>query len=407
MQPAAGLAAGVYRGALALNFPRDNTSRLVSLLAVIATPPRLPLAEAGPLALSGEEPAQTGCAATRLLPVFSLLGANFNASAAWPTPIEVNVVDDCGVAMRTGNVTATFSNNDPPLSLLPQADGRWSGTWAPRNARTPALTVTATARQPDRNLEGAAEVGGNLAANPEVPILGVNGVVSNASFSTTAQPSPGEMVAIYGERLSDEPPGEFTLAPTLPLPPQLRNTTITLAGRPLPLFYTGQGQIAAVIPYDIPQRAIHQMVARRGNRLSVPEPVTVMPAQPAVFPYGSNPRGQGVIQVFKSGTEFFLNDSNKPAAIGDVLVIYCTGLGPVTPPVAAGAAATSSRTVNAVTVTIGGRTANVDYAGLTAGLAGLYQINTRVPPDVAPGDEVSVVVTVAGFASVPVTMAVR
>jgi uncharacterized protein (TIGR03437 family) len=403
VRPAAGLPAGVYRGALALNFPRDNTSRLVNLLAVIAPPPVLALTEDEPLRLPAGGPAQTGCVPARLLPVFTLLGANFNANVAWPTPIAVNVVDDCGAPMSTGAVTVTFSNGDPPLALLSAQDGRWSGTWAPRNVRTPELTVSATARQPDRNLEGAAQIGGNLADNPEVPILGVNGVVSNASFAATAQPSPGEMVSVFGERLSEE----LTVAPTLPLPSQLRNTSLTLAGRPLPLFFTSPGQIGTVIPYDIPQQVTHQIIARRGNRLSVPEPVTVMPAQPAVFPFGPNPRGQGIIQVFRTATEYFLNDRANPAVIGDVVVIYCTGLGAVDPPVAAGAAATSSRTVNEVTVTIGGRAARVDYAGLTAGLSGLYQINTRVPEGVVPGDEVPVVVTVAGFPSVPVTMVVR
>jgi hypothetical protein len=37
--------------------------------------------------------------------------------AAWPVTIEARVVDDCGEPLINGSVTASFSNNDPPLAL--------------------------------------------------------------------------------------------------------------------------------------------------------------------------------------------------------------------------------------------------------------------------------------------------
>jgi len=64
------------------------------------------------------------------------------------------------------------------------------------------------------------------------------------------------------------------------------------------------------------------------------------------------------------------------AARGEVIVIYCAGLGAVNPPVNQGdAPTTASRTVNEATVTIGGMKADVQYAGVTPGYAGLYQVN--------------------------------
>ncbi len=58
---------------------------------------------------------------------------------------------------------------------------------------------------------------------------------------------------------------------------------------------------------------------------------------------------------------------------GDAIVIYCAGLGPVNPPVAAGSAAPSSPpavTTNPVTVTIGGKSAQVFFSGFVGGFAG-------------------------------------
>jgi hypothetical protein len=66
-----------------------------------------------------------------------------------------------------------------------------------------------------------------------------------------------------------------------------------------------------------------------------------------------------------------------------------------------------ARVVNEVKVTIGGLEAQVQFAGSTPGLAGLYQVNAVVSQGVTPGNEVPVVLTVAGQQSPPVTMAVK
>lgn len=64
-------------------------------------------------------------------------------------------------------------------------------------------------------------------------------------------------------------------------------------------------------------------------------------------------------------------------------------------------------TVNPVSVTIGGQEAQVIFAGLAPGFAGLYQVNAIVPPGINASNEAPVSLTVAGQASPPVTMAVR
>jgi hypothetical protein len=73
---------------------------------------------------------------------------------------------------------------------------------------------------------------------------------------------------------------------------------------------------------------------------------------------------------------------SAPAQAGDLLVIYCAGLGVTNPPVGDGVASPSSpqaQTQAPVTVTIGGQNANVVFAGLTPTLVGLYQVNVTMP----------------------------
>ncbi len=405
VQPAlAGLPAGVYRGAVTIQFPRDNTSRVVDVLLVVVA--QLPAAAGGAAPLLSTAPSAGGCAPTRLLPVLATLGASFAATLAWPAPIEVVTVDDCGEPMRSGSVVASFSNGDPPLSLLSRDNGRWSGTWTPRNRRTPDIRLTVSAVTADGGVSGVAEVSGAVANNEGVPTVNANGVVSAASFSPAAAPSPGEIVSVFGARLADG----VVVAESLPLPQRLGDTVVLLGGRVLPLVFVSDGQVNAVVPFDIPPGTAHQLVVRKGSRVSVPEAVAVQPAEPAVFTIDLMGRGQGHAYVIPTPTEQVLADRANPAKAGDAMVLYCTGLGAVIPPAVAGTPTPSDalrRTTAEVAVTIGGVTAQVAFAGLTPGFTGLYQVNVTVPAGVEPGDQVPVVVTIGGISSPPVQIAVR
>jgi adhesin/invasin len=87
--------------------------------------------------------------------------------------------------------------------------------------------------------------------------------------------------------------------------------------------------------------------------------------------------------------------------------VYLTGLGAVDNPVATGAAAPVSpfSQVPGVTATIGGRPAQVLFAGLAPGFAGLYQVNLLLPQVVA-GDY-ALQISVPGAASNIVAISIR
>jgi len=176
---------------------------------------------------------------------------------------------------------------------------------------------------------------------------------------------------------------------------------VVLAGRQAPLFYSSNGQINAVVPYETDVNAGQQLVVVHGNTISVPQSVTIAAAAPGIFNAGN---GQGTILVNN-----ILADAAHPAHAGDVVVIYCAGLGAVNPPVPTGSPAPGaphSTTVNQVKVTIGGVSAPVQFAGLTPGLVGVYQVNAVVP-SVPAGNKVPVVMVAAGQQSQPVTIAIH
>ena len=56
---------------------------------------------------------------------------------------------------------------------------------------------------------------------------------------------------------------------------------------------------------------------------------------------------------------------------------------------------------------VGGMAALVTYSGLAPGFAGLYQVNAQVPADAPSGANVTVVISIGGTSSNPVTIAVQ
>ena len=111
---------------------------------------------------------------------------------------------------------------------------------------------------------------------------------------------------------------------------------------------------------------------------------------PALVSVSGDGGGQGA--VFHAGTTH-LAAPDDPAAVGESVDFYCTGLttGSVIPP----------------QVAIGGRMAAVLAVSTVPGTAGVNQVRVRVPSGIAPGPSVRVRLTYVDRPSNTVTMAVR
>ena len=236
------------------------------------------------------------------------------------------------------------------------------------------------------------------------PRVAPGGVVHSASFVVDPL-APGTIVSIFGSNLSSEPAsGGGRSAATVPLPTELAGTQVILGGLPLPILFSREDQVNAVLPFELADRLNESLplLARRTDAatLAVPEPVLVNVARPGVFTQNASGGGPGSIQ----NVNFQIVTPARPAKAGDAIIIYGTGLGGVSPGVASGDPAPASplaRTSEDVTVTIGGRPANV-----LPGFTSLYQVNAVVPAGV-PAGEAEVVISIAGQASPVVTLAVE
>jgi uncharacterized protein (TIGR03437 family) len=91
-----------------------------------------------------------------------------------------------------------------------------------------------------------------------------------------------------------------------------------------------------------------------------------------------------------------------------VVLIYCTGLGAVSPTLLSGTATPNSGTLynaSLPSVTIGGSNAVVSFAGLAPSFVGLYQINAVVPS--VTGSSLPVIITAGSVTSNTVIMQVH
>jgi uncharacterized protein (TIGR03437 family) len=377
------LAAGVFRGSIKLTFG-DNTTQTVDVLLVVS-------AAAGTSAELFSARAAGGCTPTKLLPVLTSVGAGFATPLAWPTPVIVQVVDDCGNASNTGSVTASFTNGDSPLSLVAIGNGTWSVTWVPVRASA-STGVRADAQS--LQLKGSVQVSGQVAANPKVPVVAAGGVLSSGDY--LGSPAQGLLASIFGVALADGALGNSSL----PLPPQLGSTLVLVSGVQLPVLYVSENQVNVFIPYELAVNSPHQLIVQRANAISVPVPIAIFENQPAILATAGNGAGQGHIYRITNAGEQVLADAASPAKAGDTLVIYSVGLGPVNPSLKSGDPAPLSLEpiTGTAAVTIGGVPAAVAFAGLTPGFSGLYQLNVTVPAGIAPGNQVPVTVSVNGRA---------
>ena len=214
---------------------------------------------------------------------------------------------------------------------------------------------------------------------PSFPAIGaVNAAAVQAALS------PGELFSIYGTNLAAEP----QLPLLLPLPDSMAAASVQINGVAAPLLYVSPLQINAQVPWETKPGNATLSVTHAGTTAS--QTVAIAPAGPAIFTIDGS-------YAAALNHDYTVNSQNNPAAAGEVIQLFGTGLGAVSPAVATGAPAsgeTLSWVVAKVTATVGGAPADAPFAGLAPGFAGLWQVDVIIPTGASGA--VQVVVSVSG-----------
>ena len=257
---------------------------------------------------------------------------------------------------------------------------------------------------------------------PPTPSIGAGGVILANLVPTVASAAPRAILSVFGQEFA--PAGSVNVEPTLDgngrVSTEMSGVCVEIGGHRSPMFAVLPGQINLQASDQVglgPQAVVVIRACGEPNEVrSAPEMVDFSDAAPGFFVFttfggqdGKNPiaalHGGGPNVVAPAG--LFQDNAEQtffPAASGEFVSLFATGLGSLVEPIAAGEI--PNRTVNlarTARVTIGGielPAGDVFYAGVAPCCAGLYQLVVKVPDTLGPGQH-EVTVAIDGWVSPP------
>jgi len=250
-----------------------------------------------------------------------------------------------------------------------------------------------------------------------VPAVNAGGVLNSANYNTGGV-APGSIVSVFGTNLA----ASTAAAGAIPLPTTLSDvTSVAFNGITAGLYFVSQNQINAQFPFNVlpsGQGGAVNIVVTRSSGTSTPQNVTVAPTFPGIFTTTATGLGQAFAYDNTTGALAAPAGANigsfatAPISIssGNALIIACTGLGSVTPPIDDDLAASDGTlryTLLQPTVLIGGVPARLVYSVLSPQFVSEYQIGVTPAAKTPTGDAVPIQIQIGGVTtSKQVTIAV-
>ena len=229
------------------------------------------------------------------------------------------------------------------------------------------------------------------------PIVYYRGTVNAASLAPFGLPNApialGSIFTVFGENLG---PATAQSVTAFPLSTTFNGVSISVTvngvtTQAYPIFVSA-GQVNAVMPSTVTPGLATLRLTYLTNKSNATT-IQIGNSAPGVFAVSSGGYGPGIVQNFISASSEPLNSLVTPAAPGQSIVIWGTGLGPVKFP--DNIAPTPGNVVTPVTITIGGQLAVNLYSGRAPCCSGVDQIVATLPANVPLGCWVPVSINAA------------
>jgi uncharacterized protein (TIGR03437 family) len=293
-----------------------------------------------------------------------------------PASWEISVTDSCtGQPITAINSLSLFFSNGDALQQLTNrssSTGIYTGSWTPTHV--PANQARATV-----GIQAIADGGRSAVVTVDVAqqvknVPQITALVNSASYTPAWLVAPCSWVSIFGRNLAEG--------------------IVRLARAPLILQYVSDGQINAQIPCGLQTDAPQDIVVDQAGAQSVSQSLIYASTAPAIFTADQSGYGQAAVLWTTPSGDHVLADQNHPAPAGTVVEIYATGLGLTNPAVKEGTQAPSpaATAIQPVGVSIENTPAQVQFAGLSPGAVGLYQVNAVIPDGISAGNSVSITI---------------
>ena len=237
------------------------------------------------------------------------------------------------------------------------------------------------------------------------------GVANAASYQPiTASLAPGELIILTGTGLYFG--SDVLSAPSGALPTSLGGVSVTIDGIACPIVYVSAAQLAVVVPYELASNTTglaNIQVTSNSVQSNIVQ-MYLTEAAPGTFSQTLNGIGKAAASHAVTGAPI---TAANPVQPGEIVSLYLSGLGTVTPPIADGAVGPSNPLSIADVYAASNllvyfndfnngalrEPGTIQFAGLAPGLVGLYQINVQVPAGVfTAGDSVYIEFYIPGVA---------
>ena len=368
------LPVGSYSGSVAVAVPAAGSIPItIPVTLQVTSTPAGPSIAASPPSLTfnyqqgGGTPGNQQINATSTGAVVTVTAAATDSGGAW-----------LAVSPVSGQTPAAFA-----ISVNP------SGLAAASYTGTVTLTAAGAAGSPitipvQFNVTPAPVVAPSISA------------IANAASGVRGSISPGEIVAIGGAALGPASGAQFSLTSSGMVDTTLAGTTVYFDEFSAPLLYASASQINAIVPYEVASRTTVQMTVQTLGGQSDAYTIQIGATAPGIFITTQNGRGQAAIL----NEDNSYNGQTSPAARGSIVQVFATGEGGTQPPAITGSVTgTLAVPVATVSATVGILPAEVVFAGAAPqAVAGLFQVNVRIPAD-APTGDVPIMLTVGNVNS--------
>ncbi len=323
------------------------------------------------------------------------------------------------VPVRIEDVIAVMGSREPSATESPKEFTL--GVYLVEEPGDAASRDKASQAQQANLLRRAEEVSGAIAKHFELatagrmrinhsrlvePQINANGILNAASFESRSL-SPGEIVSLFGSVLGPPLPGAAgNVEDGERWSTEAAGVRVYFDGTPGAVVFVREDQLNAVVPYDVEGKDQVKVEVEHEGLRSNAVTMSVISVAPGIFT--SDGSGGGQAAALNEDGSF--NTSLRPAGQQTIVVFYVTGEGQTSPAGEDGKLALDvfPKPIQPVRVFVDGREAAVLYAGAAPTfVAGLMQVNARLPEGTGSGN-VSLVVEVGGVASQDgVTIAVR
>ncbi len=375
----AGLAPGTYNGSVSISAPGTvNNFISIPVILAVTTGPALAVA---PSSIAFAAQTGTGSPAPQYVDLAGTTPIAYTSSASTDTGGPW-----LAVSPAKGSTPGRITISANPAGLAP---GSYSGSVSLSYAGAAKPLVIAV----------------NMTVTAAAPIIQA---VTDAASLVSSPLAPLSLFTIWGTGMGPDQLTPLHITGNR-VDATLADTQVLFNGAPAPLLMVQAGQINAIVPNSAAGALAANVQVIYHGVASNEFDVQVAGTAPALFTMDSSGKGQGAIL----NQDTTRNSATNPAAKGSIVVLYANGGGQTNPAGSDGAItplilAQIPKLTLPVLVQFGGIDAKVLYAGPAPGeVAGVIQINAKLPAGVASGD-VPVTVKIGGESSQPgVTVAVQ